>query len=87
MFANWMRFWLPVQPHHTLCLANEFLDSCNKGIMIHFKEHRLAPSGYVIQSSKSAGGFLTPWVIEASNDGVNWRELDQCENYETLSED
>lgn len=42
---------------------------------------------YSIQShGRSPGRQLKNWVIEGSNDGIKWYNLDTRENVETLNE-
>ena len=47
-------------------------------IMYDFKEHLINLTGYTIRGDNT--GSLQSWIIEGSEDGKNWYELDRHEN-------
>lgn len=53
-------------------------------ISIHFKTHKIIPTGYLIHKKP---GFSIPisWVIEASNDNQNWEIIDKQNDCKELS--
>jgi hypothetical protein len=52
-----------------------------------FKNMRVAVTHYFLHSNgdRVNGPHLRSWVIEVSEDGSNWREIDRRENYEGLN--
>ena len=54
-----------------------------------FKEKRIIPSGYSIRSCYCGGrgaGNIQSWVIETSNDGSSWTEIDQKQDCRELDD-
>ena len=54
----------------------------NPRVCYDFKERRITPTSYSVRSSSNApgGAHLKSWVIEVSNDGESWREIDRRDN-------
>jgi hypothetical protein len=50
----------------------------NSWVCYDFKERTIKPTHYSVSSNL----YLRSWVIEGSNDGSRWIELDRRENYE-----
>ena len=65
------------------CSANE----PNMWICYDFKNRRIKPTAYTIQSFAGSSGWehLRSWVIETSTDGTTWTEIDRHENCESLN--
>jgi hypothetical protein len=53
------------------------LASANEWICFDFKEKTVKPNGYSIRAHTIRGTRLKSWVIEGSNDCVDWFELDR----------
>ena len=57
----------------------------NQWICYDFKDRRVTPTGYTVKTSKGYGcDHLKSWVIEVSNDGDVWTEIDRRENNNDL---
>jgi hypothetical protein len=52
-----------------------------------FKERRIALTSYTIRTNRSlpGGSHLKSWLVEASADGENWREVAREEDNECLN--
>ena len=57
-------------------------DEPNSWICYNFKERRVAPTSYSIRMC--CWGFMRSWVLEVSNDGMNWEVVDRQENSNDL---
>ena len=59
----------------------------NVDICFDFKEKQIQPTNYSIQSVDNRYGstHLRNWVVEVSNDKVNWEIVDQHSNDSTLN--
>ena len=68
------RFASENKPNQTLCLD--------------FKERRIIPSAYSIRSSAWERGrwHLKSWVIEVSEDGIDWKEIDRRDDNDELND-
>jgi hypothetical protein len=60
-------------------------DEINQWICWDFQNLRIIPSHYVIKSEGPGGSHLRTWVLEGSNDGCSWIELDHRTNDLTLN--
>ena len=51
----------------------------NSWICFDFKEKRIGLTGYTLKSRPAGPNYGHPvqWVVEGSNDGSNWREVDR----------
>ena len=56
-------------------------------ICYDFKERRVIPTSYSVRSERSGPGWyhLKSWVIEVSNDGSSWTEIDRRDNNNDLN--
>ena len=57
-------------------------DEPNSWICYDFKERRVAPTSYSIRMC--CWGFMRSWVLEVSDDGMNWEVIDRQENSNDL---
>jgi hypothetical protein len=57
----------------------------NSWIEFDFKRNRVSPTGYVIKSNNQNNYYLVGWVIEGSNDGLDWTKLDERNTQELSS--
>jgi hypothetical protein len=59
----------------------------NNWLCYDFKERRIAPTHYTIRSNfgDRGGWHLKSWVVETSEDGNNWREVDHQEGSDELN--
>lgn len=69
---------------------NYYLSNDDKGVFIcfDFKDNRVQLSDYSIKTfchSPNGTGHLRNWVIEVSNDGKEWKEIDRHSNDATLN--
>lgn len=63
-------------------------DSKFATVCFNFKEKYIQPTSYSIRScSSNSSPHLKNWIIEVSNDGKNWDEIDRHENDSNLNED
>eukprot|EP01083_Nonionella_stella_P064735 169013_1 len=51
---------------------------------VHIGEHGLKPTAYTLRNSDTDNGFLTNWLLLASNDGVDWVTLNEHVNDDAL---
>ena len=51
-------------------------DEPNSWICFDFKDKTVSLTKYSLKSDGAGGGHLIQWVIEGSNDGGTWEELD-----------
>lgn len=63
----------------------------NQWICFDFKDRRIIPSYYSIKSSNNVTNSCSPksWVVESSEDGYNWKEIDRqinCNIFDTYYE-
>lgn len=58
----------------------------NSWICIEFKNHKIIPTNYTIRSNECSQGFFHPlsWVIEGSNDKIEWNKLGEERNNRVL---
>ena len=63
------------------------VDEPNQSVTIDFKDMRVGPTGYSIRTCNDGPGAGHPrsWVVEASNDGFNWVEIDRKDNCDDLN--
>ena len=56
-------------------------------ICYDFKERRVLPTSYSVRSNDDGPGraHLKSWVIEVSNDGSSWTEIDRRDNNDELN--
>lgn len=54
-------------------------------ICFDFKNKRIKITSYSIKSYKSSCHHLKSWILEVSNDGQNWTNIDEHQNCETLN--
>ena len=52
-------------------------DELNSWICFDFKDKKVSLTEYILKSDGSRGWHLLQWVIEGSNDGRCWKELDR----------
>ena len=72
-------------PRHYTAWASQHR---NSWICCDFNEYRVNLTTYALQTDEgSAMSSLKSWILEASNDGYSWREIDRRTNYEGLKED
>lgn len=74
---------------------NDYYHSLNTGtyrneghtewLCVDFKERRVKPSHYSIQSFPWGSGNLQNWVLEGSNDGESWKDLDTQNGNKSLA--
>lgn len=57
----------------------------NSWVRIDFKENRVCPSSYSLRSDVSSDYHPKSWVIEGSNDKVNWEKIDQKNNCNAIN--
>ena len=59
----------------------------NSWICFDFKENRIAPTDYTIRSTNSSENSSHPknWVIEVSDDNINWLTIDEQKNCSYLN--
>ena len=62
-------------------------DKENSWICYDFKDRRVTPTSYSIRSQSGGSGscHLKSWVIEASNDGQSWTEIDRRDGNSDLN--
>jgi hypothetical protein len=63
-------------------------DVPNSWICYDFKDFRIRPTGYSIRSQYDTGSgncHLRSWVIESSDDGILWTEIDKRQNNNDLN--
>lgn len=60
----------------------------NRWISFDFKDRRITPTAYSIRPYSAGPGnhHLKSWVIEVSNDGKDWTEVDRRENNSDLND-
>ena len=64
-------------------------DSTEHTVCYDFKEKSIIPSGYSIRSRYNGGRGeynIQSWVIETSNDGSSWTEIDRKQNCKDLDD-
>ena len=52
----------------------------NSWICYDFKDHRVSISSYTLRSAPDGRDNLQSWVLEVSDDGLNWTQIDQRTN-------
>lgn len=60
-------------------------NQCDSYIVIDFKDKSIQVSGYLIQSANEDSVHLKNWVIEVSENGRNWIEIDRQTNHSKLN--
>lgn len=55
-------------------------NSQNSWIRFDFKENRVSPTSYTLRTDMSSDYHPKSWVIEGSNDKVNWEKIDHQTN-------
>ena len=66
----------------------ETLNELNSWLCFDFKDRRIIPTSYSIRSYNRESGcnHLKSWVVELSNDGSSWTEVDRRDNNYDLNE-
>ena len=64
-------------------------DEKDSWICYDFKDRRVVPTSYSVRSCGAgpAGPHLKSWVIEVSNDGSSWTEIDRRDNDKDLNDE
>ena len=57
----------------------------NSWIRIDFKDNRVCPKSYTLRSDDSSDYHPKSWVIEGSNDKINWDKIDQKNNCNSIN--
>ena len=53
-------------------------------VQVHFLQHQLKLTNYTLKSHSGLGNFFMSWVLEGSNNGIDWIQLDSHENCNDL---
>ena len=59
----------------------------NSNVVFFLKKHTARITGYVIQCANGNGWYPRSWIIEGSQNGINWTKLDEQNNNDELNED